>query len=443
MIQTRCIAVILSESGPMISPIALSFVLSASALAEPSIPELAVQSGRLNTLVAAVQAADLLDTLGGEGPFTVFAPTDEAFSRIDENTLTTLLEEPGHETLRRILAHHVVAGELDAASLVNRESVETLAGTTLMLEVARDRLIVGDAVVESADINASNGIVHLIDRVLLPPAPLSPLKAFLERAIERGTPLFNEGSPEGCAGVYATALEAVVSADGWGLDGQQRSNLRSALETIAIMDDSTEQSWGYRRIIDALWSDMPMGPQASSGASSGATPDSTSDAKSLFNFSDSREVRRWGVVVDGVMGGLSTGFVSQDDGNLLFTGETSLRNNGGFSSIRAGLPAGVLSGYDAVRIRVKGDGRTWILGVRSQSGMGGDSYWTRFETRKGEWMTITAPIADMEHHFFGERVPGRISPRNVRGMEFYIYDKKSGPFSLEVESIEGVRGRSL
>ncbi|MDG2093849.1 MAG: CIA30 family protein [Phycisphaerales bacterium] len=415
----------------MISPIALSFVLSAATLAQPSIPELAVQSGRLDTLVTAVQTADLLETLAGEGPFTVFAPSDEAFARIDQNTLTTLLQEPGHETLRRILAHHVVAGEFDAADLVGRDSIETLAGTTLTLEVARDRLLVGDSVVESADIDASNGVVHIIDRVLLPPAPISPLKAFLDRAVERGVPLFNDGSPEGCAAVYATALEAVVSSDGWGIEDQQRRNLLGTLKETASINDPGERAWGYRRIIDSLGSNMPMGPSA------------TSDTKSLFDFSDPREVNRWGVVVDGVMGGLSTGFVRQQDGNLSFTGETSLRNNGGFSSIRAGLPGGVLSGYDAVRIRVKGDGRTWILGVRSQSGMGGDSYWTRFETRKGEWMTVTAPISEMEHHFFGERIPGRISPRNIRGIEFYIYDKKSGPFDLEVESIEGVRGQSL
>ena len=421
----------ISERGLMISPIAMSFLLSAAAVAEPSIPELAVQSGRLNTLVAAVQAADLLDTLGGDGPFTVFAPTDEAFARIDQGTMTTLLEEPGHETLRRILAHHVVPGELDAEILVNRDSIETLAGTTLPLEVARGRLIVGDAVVESADIEASNGVVHLIDRVLLPPAPVSPLKAFLERAIERGVPLFNEGSPEACAAVYATALEAVTSTEGWGIDGQQRRNLRNTLKDTATINDPSERAWAYRRIMDALWSDMPMGPQA------------TMDTKPLFDFANPREVGRWGVVVDGVMGGLSTGFIRQDDDTLLFTGETSLRNNGGFSSIRAGLPAGALAGYDAVRIRVKGDGRTWILGVRSQSGMGGDSYWTRFDTRKGEWMTVTAPISKMEHHFFGERIPGRISPSNIRGVEFYIYDKKAGPFSLQVESIEGVRGRSL
>lgn len=415
----------------MISPFILSFALSTSALAQSSIPELAVQSGRLDTLVTAVQTAGLLETLGGEGPFTVFAPTDEAFARIDGDTLTTLLEEPGHESLRRILAHHVVSGSFDADSLVGRDSIETLAGTTLSLEVARDRLLVGDAVVESADIQASNGVVHLIDRVLLPPAPVSPLKAFLERAIERGVPLFNEGSPEGCAAVYATALEAVVSSDGWGIDPQQRRNLRNTLAETSSINDPGERAWGYRRIIDSLWSNVPMGPTA------------TSDTKSLFNFADPREVNRWGVVVDGVMGGLSTGFIRQEGDTLSFTGETSLRNNGGFSSIRAGLPSGVLSGYDAVRIRVKGDGREWILGVRSQSGMGGDSYWTRFQTRKGEWMTVTAPISEMEHHFFGERIPGRISPGNIRGIEFYIYDKKAGPFNLEVESIEGVRGRSL
>ena len=77
----------------MISPFILSFALSTSALAQSSIPELAVQSGRLDTLVTAVQTAGLLETLGGEGPFTVFAPTDEAFARIDGDTLTTLLEE--------------------------------------------------------------------------------------------------------------------------------------------------------------------------------------------------------------------------------------------------------------------------------------------------------------------------------------------------------------
>ena len=107
---------------------------------------------------------------------------------------TTLLKNPGTNPYAGSRAHHVVSGSFDADSLVGRDSIETLAGTTLSLEVARDRLLVGDAG-ESADIQASNGVVHLIDRVLLPPAPVSPLKAFLERAIERGVPLFNEGSP--------------------------------------------------------------------------------------------------------------------------------------------------------------------------------------------------------------------------------------------------------
>ncbi len=119
----------------MLASLALTAVLTTAAMAAPSIPELAVSSGRLKTLVAAVQAADLLETLGGEGPFTVFAPTDSAFGKIDESTLTSLLEEPGQGTLRRILAHHVVAGRFDAASLLNKDEVETLAGTTLPLRM--------------------------------------------------------------------------------------------------------------------------------------------------------------------------------------------------------------------------------------------------------------------------------------------------------------------
>ena len=158
--------------------------------------------------------------------------------------------------------------------------------------------------VESADIQASNGVVHLIDRVLLPPAPVSPLKAFLERAIERGVPLFNEGSPEGCA-VYATALEAVVSAtagasipNGGEISApspRHRASATPVKEHGAIVASST------------LWSNVPMGPAA------------TSDTKSLFNYADPREVNRWGVVVDGVMGGLSTGFIRQEGDTLSFT----------------------------------------------------------------------------------------------------------------------------
>lgn len=256
------------------------------------------------------------------------------------------------------------------------------------------------------------------------------MDAYLERAIDRGVPLFNQGMPGACAAVYATALEGIANGDGWGIDATQLPNLKYQLDLASSIADPGEQAWAYRRIIDALLNDEPLG----------APP--TSDSRSLFDFSAASEIENWRIVLDGVMGGRSTGQLVQQQDVLLFTGETSLENNGGFSSIRAPVPAGSLAGYDALRIRVKGDGRTWILGVRGRSAMGADSYWSRFETSAGEWQTVTVPITEMVRQYFGTPIPGRLQPSGVRGVEFYIYDKQAGPFRLEVDKIEAVRSRT-
>ena len=142
------------------------------------------------------------------------------------------------------------------------------------------------------------------------------------------------------------------------------------------------------------------------------------------------------------MGGRSTGRISGGQGTLVFEGSTSLENNGGFSSMRVGVPSNAFDGADSIRVRVKGDGRTYILGTRGSRNMGGDAFWTRFETRAGEWMEITVPIEDMERHFFGRKVDGTMTPDKVKGLDFYIYDKNSGPFRLEVDTIEAVNSGS-
>ena len=258
------------------------------------------------------------------------------------------------------------------------------------------------------------------------PAPQMALENFLANAIERGVPLYNNGNPRACADVYATALEAVAYGDGWGIETEQRVALEYQLGMAASNSDPAEQAWAYRRLIDTLLSGEAM-----------SLPE-TADSRTLFEFADPDEAQRWRVVVDGVMGGLSTGGLAQQDNTLVFTGETSLRNNGGFSSIRAPVPAGSVAGYDALRIRVMGDGRTWILGARG-AGNRGDSYWERFETTEGEWQTVTVPIMGMVRQYFGNPIAGRLQPAAVRGVEFYIYDKKAGPFRLQIDRIEAVR----
>ncbi len=415
----------------LMTTLSLAAPVNAEATTERSIPAIASSSERLETLVAAVTAAELVDALSGEGPFTVFAPTDEAFGRLPEGTIESLLEEPGKKTLTRILTHHVIPGRYEASDLVGMDSIETLAGTSLTLASLKGRLLVEESIVESANIGASNGVVHIIDRVLLPPVEVDPLEALLEQAIDRGVPLFNDGNIEACCAVYSTALDAVIIGDSWGLCSDRTKELAESVSEAARDKDERSRAWAYRRIIDSLLRERrrDSGDHSNSSASSNA----------VFTFEDNSEIRGWRTVLDGVMGGLSTGEIDLRDDALVFTGETSLRNNGGFSSIRCELPQGTFAEADAIKMRVRGDGRKWIVGTRKGTQMGGDSYWTRFNTEDGEWQTLTIPIRDMERHFFGQRLSGRITPEEVRGLEFYMYDKKAGPFSLEIDSIEGVK----
>ena len=399
---------------------------------QPNIVELAVSSDDLNTLVTAVTAADLAGTLSGQGPFTVFAPADSAFAQVDPQVLQSVLTEPGTPTLKRILTHHVVSGNLMASDLIGRDSVTTLAGTELPVSYVQGRVLIGDAAVNAADLRASNGVVHVIDRVLMPPPAQNPLYELLLVTIERGVPLYNDGNTGACATVYVTALEAIYLSGGFGLSETDRSQLKTEIASASASETDSDKAWAYRRIIDRL--------AISADTSSMTTPKkNVSTENALLGFDNKNESRNWDIVLDGVMGGRSTGEVNIDNGSMVFTGKTSLENNGGFSSIRRNLKEGSMRGADAIKMRVRGDGRTWIIGTRKSSVRGADSYWKRFPTEKDTWTSVVIPINEMERHFFGERMAGRISPDDVRAIEFYMYDKKAGPFRLEVDQIDAIK----
>ncbi len=134
-----------------------------------TIVDIAVADGRFETLVAAVQAADLVETLQGEGPFTVFAPTDDAFAALPEGAVESLLEDI--PALTSILLYHVVAGEVRAADVVAIESAVTVQGESVSISVEGDSVRINNSLVVIADIEASNGVIHVIDAVLLPPMP--------------------------------------------------------------------------------------------------------------------------------------------------------------------------------------------------------------------------------------------------------------------------------
>lgn len=137
-----------------------------TAPAESDIVDTAVAAGDFTTLAAALEAADLVDTLKGEGPFTVFAPTDDAFAALPEGTVEDLLADP--EALAAILTYHVVEGEVLAADLTDGQVVETVNGETLTVAIDGDTVTINDATVTTADIETSNGVIHVIDTVLIP-----------------------------------------------------------------------------------------------------------------------------------------------------------------------------------------------------------------------------------------------------------------------------------
>ena len=144
-----------------------------TAIPEPVLSDIvdtAVADGRFTTLAAALGAADLIDTLKGEGPFTVFAPTDDAFAKLPEGTVETLLLPENLEQLKSILLYHVISGKVMAADVVTLTSADTVLVDAVTIKVEDGKVYLNDTIeVIITDIAASNGVIHVIDAVLLPP----------------------------------------------------------------------------------------------------------------------------------------------------------------------------------------------------------------------------------------------------------------------------------
>lgn len=134
---------------------------------EFDIVDTALSSGKFSTLAAALGAAGLIETLKGKGPFTVFAPTDEAFAKIPPETLSELLRPENRKKLTAILTYHVIAGKVLAKDVVNLKTARTVQGQELTID-ASDGVRINDATVITADVEATNGVIHVIDSVLLP-----------------------------------------------------------------------------------------------------------------------------------------------------------------------------------------------------------------------------------------------------------------------------------
>jgi len=148
--------------------ITLGASTTTSARADKDIVDTAVAAGSFKTLAAALQAAGLVDTLKGAGPFTVFAPTDEAFAKLPAGTVENLLKPENKAKLQRILSYHVVSGKVMAADVVKMKSAKAVSGDTITIATNNGTVMVDNARVAKTDIAASNGVIHVIDTVIMP-----------------------------------------------------------------------------------------------------------------------------------------------------------------------------------------------------------------------------------------------------------------------------------
>ncbi len=137
-------------------------------MGKKDIVDTAVAAGNFKTLAAALKAADLVDTLKGKGPFTVFAPTDEAFAKLPAGTLEMLLKPENKAKLVKILTYHVVPGKVMAADVVKLKTAKTVQGSDVTITVTDGKVKVDDANVTKTDIECSNGVIHVIDAVIMP-----------------------------------------------------------------------------------------------------------------------------------------------------------------------------------------------------------------------------------------------------------------------------------
>ena len=224
----------------------------------PDIVDTAVAAGSFKTLAAALDAAELVDDLKGDGPFTVFAPTDAAFERLPSELLEALLRPANRDRLVQLLTYHVVAGRIESDQALAAGSAKTLQSDTLSIRLQSGRLRVNDARVTDNDITTSNGVIHVIDRVLIPEGftlarSVETPAEVIELAIERGVPLFNEGQAAACAAIYEVTARSLLALGGPALDDASRRKLERALDRVGSTHDADRQAWILREALDGTY----------------------------------------------------------------------------------------------------------------------------------------------------------------------------------------------
>ena len=223
---------------------------------QKDIVDTAVSAGSFKTLVAAVQAAGLVETLKGDGPFTVFAPTDEAFAKIPKEVLGDLLKPENKAKLQSILTYHVVGGKVVAGDVLKLGEATTVEGSP-----AKFGLTIGGANVIKTDIKCSNGVIHVIDAVIMPPkkmakkvsASVNP-RMMIENVIANGSRLYNSGHACQCADLYTQAMTDLSQHSS--VDTHIRAQIQNTMTSAQHAANSDSRAWVLRRGLDSVYAQL-------------------------------------------------------------------------------------------------------------------------------------------------------------------------------------------
>lgn len=221
-----------------------------------NIPATAIAAGNFKTLVAAAKAAGLVEALSGKGPLTVFAPTDAAFAKLPKGTVESLLKPENKQQLVDILKYHVVSGRIFSDAAVKAGHAETLLGKDITIAVKKTGAMVNNAKLIATDIDASNGVIHVIDSVLLPPADkkvtAAEAKKMIETTVAHGTRLYNSGHHSACAKVYQTAMKK-MTAYGDVMPPLAMRHINTAMHSASQTHCASTQAWTLRRGLDGAY----------------------------------------------------------------------------------------------------------------------------------------------------------------------------------------------
>ena len=199
-------------------------------------------------------AAGLAETLGSKGPFTVFAPTDEVFGALPAGTIDTLLKPENKQKLVDILTYHVVPGRVYSDQAVAAKNAKTLQGTTIAIAATESGASVNNAKLLTTDLDASNGVIHVIDRVLLPTGKKADAKKMIFDAISTGVPMYNAGHHAACASLYQKTMEEVMATT---TDSEMRAHMKMVLTAAKHTTCPMERAWTLRRGMDQMYVRLP------------------------------------------------------------------------------------------------------------------------------------------------------------------------------------------